>query len=513
VVAVDKISDPILAAKTYPQFLRAVALAYEDAPAVILRRPGIADQSLSYRDLESRSASLARGLLARGIGKGTRIGFIFGNGPEFVLIFSALARIGAVAIPISTLLKSNELVRVLRQADLTGLIVQRSLLGNDYADRMCEALPGLLTGHSPELRLEQTPYLRWIVSTGPDLPQTFRDFSWLSDEAGTVDESLLEEVEREVHSTDQLVEIYTSGSMALPKGVRHDHGPAIFRGHWIRAQMGLRTGEVYCPLPMFWVGGLMISLLPNMEMGVASLCSEGTPISSRYAMGSVLAPEDLAEMKQTPPFWGLGMSETLGPYALGKEFRAPGYPVCAPLDIVADRFEMRVADANGRPVADREIGEIQVRGYALSPGLHKIEREEYYTADGFYHTGDLGLVEGERVHFVGRDGDMIKSAGSNVSPAEVEMEMQALDGIHSAYVVGLPDAERGQLVAAAIVPREGSSIDPDAIQKELRQKLSPYKVPQAYILLTRDEVPMLFSNKVDRRRIRTLTAERLGRSL
>jgi acyl-CoA synthetase (AMP-forming)/AMP-acid ligase II len=172
---------------------------------------------------------------------------------------------------------------------------------------------------------------------------------------------------------------------------------------------------------------------------------------------------------------------------------------------------VRVADEDDRPVGDGEIGEIQVRGYAVTPRLHKVERSRFFTADGFYHTGDMGLVEGSRINFIGRNGDMIKTAGSNVSPAEVEGEMQQLDEVHSAYVVGLPDAQRGQLVAAAVVPREGVEIDFAALEEKLRQRLSSYKVPRAFVAITRDEVPMLFSNKVARRQIEAMLIARLGR--
>lgn len=92
------------------------------------------------------------------------------------------------------------------------------------------------------------------------------------------------------------------------------------------------------------------------------------------------------------------------------------------------------------------------------------------------------------------------------------MEMQSLDGVHSAYVVGLPDQERGQLVAAAVVPREGVKLDFAAIEAELRKRLSSYKVPRAFVEFARDEVPLLHSNKVARREVAKMLAERLGRS-
>ena len=92
------------------------------------------------------------------------------------------------------------------------------------------------------------------------------------------------------------------------------------------------------------------------------------------------------------------------------------------------------------------------------------------------------------------------------------MEMQSLDGIHSAYVVGLPDAERGQIVVAGVIPREGETLDFPGIEAELRARLSSYKVPRLYVELTHDDVPMLHSNKVSRRMIEKLLAERLGRA-
>jgi acyl-CoA synthetase (AMP-forming)/AMP-acid ligase II len=506
----DASADP-RAATTFPQMLRATAAAYGEDVAVMLQGEGIPDESVTFAGIERDSSVLARGLLARGAGKGSRIGFIYGNGPSFAVTLAAIARIGAVAIPISTMIRANELVRVLRQSDVAGLIVQRNFLGNDYAARLCDALPALRDG-GPELRIGSVPFLRWIVSTGEDLPASMRDLSFLTDTADTVTEALLLEVEAEVHPADQMVEIYTSGSMTLPKGVKHLHGPVMARNHYVARMTGRKRGaQVGAMMPMFWVGGLGLYLMSSWVAGATTVCTERTLNNSRVAMGSVLAAEDLQLMAQARPYWGLGMSETFGPYAHGDELRAPGYPLCAPLDHIADGFEVRVADEHNHQVGDGETGEIQVRGYAVTPALHKLEREGFFTPDGFYRTGDRGLVQGRRINFVGRGGDMIKTAGSNVSPAEVELEMQLLEGVHNAYVVGLPDRERGQLVVAAVIPRDGAELDFGHIQAQLKQRLSAYKVPRLYVAITREELPMLHSNKVSRRLLETLLAGKLGR--
>jgi acyl-coenzyme A synthetase/AMP-(fatty) acid ligase len=306
--------------------------------------------------------------------------------------------------------------------------------------------------------------------------------------------------------------------MALPKGVKHNHGPVLFRSHYLAGMFALQRGQQkQAMMPMFWVGGLMMWMVPNWETGVTTICTERTLSNSRMAFGSVLSEDDLAVLSKAPkPWWGLGMSETLGPYAHGDDFRAPGFPVCAPMDHFAPGYEVRIAGENDEPVGDGGSGEMQLRGYPVATGLHKLEREGYYTADGYLKTGDMCQVEdrleGRRVHFVGRDGDMIKTMGSNVSPAEVEMEMQSLEGVHNAFVVGLPDAERGQLIVAAVIARDGAELDFGAIEAQLRQRLSGYKVPRAYVAIAREDVPLLASNKIARREIATMMAAHLGRT-
>ena len=123
-------SDPA-AARTLPELIRAAAAAYGADVAIVDGDGGPDGKSYSFAELERQSARLARGLLARGVGKGSRVGFIYGNSPDFALVFAALGRIGAVAIPISTMIRAGELVRVLRQSDVGGLIVQRSFMGYD----------------------------------------------------------------------------------------------------------------------------------------------------------------------------------------------------------------------------------------------------------------------------------------------------------------------------------------------------------------------------------------------
>ena len=120
---------------------------------------------LTYRTLDAGSALLARGLLARGVSKGTRVGLWLGNGPEWVLTWAAVARCGGVGVPLSTFFSDAELAAVVRHADLHGIFIHPRFLGDDQRDRLARALPGLAALGPPPWALPAAPFLRWVVTT------------------------------------------------------------------------------------------------------------------------------------------------------------------------------------------------------------------------------------------------------------------------------------------------------------------------------------------------------------
>jgi acyl-CoA synthetase (AMP-forming)/AMP-acid ligase II len=144
-------------------------------------------------------------------------------------------------------------------------------------------------------------------------------------------------------------------------------------------------------------------------------------------------------------------------------------------------------------------------------GLHKVLPEDTFDTDGFYHTGDAGRFDEDGVlTFEARLGDMIKTAGANVTPREVEVQLEALPEVSSAFVVGLPDPVRGQNVAAALVLKPGAALDADACRARLSEVLSAYKVPRAIFVCDTAELPFTDSGKIDKRRLAALLAERRG---
>ena len=171
----------------------------------------------------------------------------------------------------------------------------------------------------------------------------------------------------------------------------------------------------------------------------------------------------------------------------------------------APGFEATVVDPEtGAPCGPNELGELHFRGPFMMEGYYGRERHETFDADGWYNTGDLVIVDDDGFfYFKGRHGDMIKTSGANVAPREVEAAILDVTGFAS-HVVGLGDAERGQIVAAAIRVPVGSQLDVDALPSELRTRLSAYKVPRQIVVLADDEVPMMSSGKLDLRALKEL---------
>jgi acyl-CoA synthetase (AMP-forming)/AMP-acid ligase II len=175
------------------------------------------------------------------------------------------------------------------------------------------------------------------------------------------------------------------------------------------------------------------------------------------------------------------MTETLGPH------------------LNPAHFDYKVVDpATGETLPDGVEGEFCVRGYGLMIGFAKREREEVFDAAGWYHTGDRSYLEDGRVFFTGRYTDMIKSAGANVAPLEVETVLQSFPDVQLAFVFGTPHTERGEEVTAVLVTENGAALDVDEIRQRARRELSAYKVPSRYHVVDRDDVPWLPSGKPDK---------------
>ncbi len=531
-----------------PELIRTRRETFGPRPLILL-----GDRRISYAEADLRSARLARGLLALGLGKGARVGVLMPNGPDWVVAWLAAARIGCVVVPINTFYKPRELGFVLRHADVHTLFCVPRHLDNDYLGRLEACAPGLASASTQTLFPRELPHLRHVVVWGGcdrTWARSERDLEAIADATPSVDAGFLAEVEREVAPADPMVIVYSSGSTADPKGAIHSHGSLIRHAYNLNSFRDLSADDrIFSPMPFFWVGGLVFTLLAAMHAGACLLCEEafdpgqtllllereratiaaGWPHYAKAMMdhpsfrqrdlssvrsGNLygVLPEDVRPRDPELRSNSLGMTETCGPHTIDRmDVDLPerlrgsfGHPVPG--------LEHKVVDPEtGATLPTGAPGEICVRGYSLMQGLHKVEREDVFDRDGFYHTGDGGFFDADGVlFFQARLGDVIKTAGANVSPREVEVLIEAMPEVQSAFVVGVADPVRGQNVAAAVVLDSGRALEVSELRERLRKDLAAYKVPRHVVFAEKAELPFTDTGKIDKRRLARLLAERIS---
>ncbi|MET0376105.1 MAG: fatty acid--CoA ligase family protein [Rhizorhabdus sp.] len=241
-----------------------------------------------------------------------------------------------------------------------------------------------------------------------------------------------------------------------------------------------------------------LQLWPHMARQIADDPSFARRDWSAVRAGSVLemiAPE--RRPRNPNPFgFAMGMTETSGPHSaamldIDDDHRGA-------MGLLAPGMEHRIVDPEtGEILAQSQPGELHVRGDTLMIGYVGRERAETFDADGWFATGDICTIRDGHLFFHGRRDAMIKTAGANVAPAEVEAALLTLPDIAEAHVIGVPDPVRGQIVGALLVPREGATLVPDIVLAAARPLLSSYKVPRRLAIIAK--APTTATNKLDRR--------------
>ncbi|HUJ66527.1 MAG TPA: class I adenylate-forming enzyme family protein [Acidimicrobiales bacterium] len=173
--------------------------------------------------------------------------------------------------------------------------------------------------------------------------------------------------------------------------------------------------------------------------------------------------------------------------------------------------ERKIVDPQtGLEVPDRDEGELLIRGYGVTQGYYKREREEVFDGDGWLHTGDRCFMVDNRPFFVGRFYEMIKTRGANVSPREVELVLEGFPEITHALVFGMAHPEHGEEVVAVIVPAPGATLEPDTIRARARRELSSYKIPTRIEIVSEEsDVPWLASGKPDKLALKARLGDRI----
>jgi len=493
------------------------------------------DETLTYRAADERSARIARALVGLGAGKGTHVGLLFPNTAEFVVAAFAAARIGAVVVPFSTFATGRELRDQLIHADVEILLAAPRYRNHDYAARIADLLG------APPSPDSAVPLLNPEL---PQLRQVIFDETALDSQADDIAPELLAALEQDVHGSDVLSLIYTSGSTSTPKGVLHTHAALLGHQRGLNEVRGLTVDDrLFCNSPFFWIGGFAYALLATLTAGSTLVCSTAEdpgrtldllervrPTTTNGFDAGVahlarhpgFAERDLSFLRRgnlyslMPPRARpadrelrhnmLGMTEAGSVLLLSDDESDQPERRRGSFGRPAPGYEIRIADPEtGDALPDGQAGELWVRGPHLMLGYHKRCREESFDADGWFHTGDLTGIDDEGfVYFLGRRGAMIKTAGADVAPVEVERAIATVTGGVVAHVVGLPDAERGRIVAAVLVSGNLPVPDETIVRERLRAELSAYKVPRRFVTVSPADLPLRAGGKIDAARLAEL---------
>jgi acyl-CoA synthetase (AMP-forming)/AMP-acid ligase II len=503
---------------------------------------------ISFKEADARSRVLARGLLAAGAMKGTNVALLYPNGVDFLVGLLAAARIGAVAMPFSTLSTPDELRGLMVNSDAAFLLAAPEFRSRKYPEVLQAAFPDLDLSKPPPLISTKAPWLKRIFFNGP--APAGRDPGWsiaaLEQMASQVDEKMLDAVEARVSPADRFVMIHTSGSTSTPKGVIHTHGALIRHIHNMNEARDFGSDRIiFTTAPWFWVAGFGFNLMASLVAGGRAVASNATEprdildvlereqVNTTNGYGRTVArlaadpsfahrnlacirhgnlyPIITAELRPRDPSLRhdtYGMSETASGLTFWNDETDQPEKYRGSCGKFLPGFEAKIVDVDsGREMAAGEPGELWIRGPFIMEGYYGRPRSTVFDADGWWHTGDVGIIDAEGFFYLkGRLGDMIKSAGANVSPREVGMVLSDLAGGTQSIVLGVPDPERGTAVAAILVTDE--AIDEAGLKKQLAQKLSSYKVPRRILRMSTPEIPTLSSGKYDMRKLTEIIQSR-----
>ena len=508
----------LLHRQTLADLLRRTAARLPDKPAL---RCG--DTAWTWAEFDALVNRLAAGLQAEKVGVGDRVAVLARNSHAFAALRFALARIGAVLVPVNFMLNADEAAYILRHAGAKLLAVDSGLAA---LGRKAAALD------------TRTERLLWLPSEQASEPLADAlNFDALAACTATPGEADI--------GRDHLLQIvYTSGTESAPKGAMLTHGAVIdqYVSCIVDGEMA-ESDTVLHALPLYHCAQLDVFLGPCVYLGCSSVITAAPtpenllPLIERHRISAFFAPPTVwIGLLRSPLFESCELSSlrkgyygaSIMPVAVMRELteRLPqmrlwnfyGQTEIAPLATVlkpedqlrkpgsagkpALNVETRVVDDDMHDVAPGRIGEIVHRSPQLLQGyFNDPERSAAAFHGGWFHSGDLAVIDGEGyITVVDRKKDMIKTGGENVASREVEEALYRLDGISEVAVVGLPHPRWIEAVTAVVVAKAGHVLSEAAVLAHAAAQLAPFKCPKAVLFV--DSLPKNPSGKLLKRELR-----------
>jgi len=465
-----------------PDWLRQRAASTPDRLALVT-----ADASLSFAALDRAADAMTGGLHAAGVARGQLVALLAANSAAYAVAVHALARLGAVLMPLNTRLAPAELAFQLQDAAARHLVADAA-----HFDVVTE-----LGGELPSVRLHRLEELNGAASGQAAAPRRHASGFDLG-EVQTV--------------------VYTSGTTGRPKGAQLTYGNHLWSALASALNLGLRDDDRWLAcLPLFHVGGLAI-LLRGVICGTTvvlhetfdpdrvsrAIDEEGVSHVSVVAnmlqrlldgrgerpfpptlrcvlLGGGPAPRPLLEAgaaRSVPVAQTYGLTEaasqvaTLSPADALRKLGSAGKPLFG--------TELRIVRDDGADCAPGEAGDILIRGPTVTPGyLNRPDETAAVLRDGWLLTGDVGHLDAEGYLYVlDRRDDLIVSGGENVYPAEVEAVLASHPAVLEAGVYALPDERWGRAPAAVVVLRADAATTGEELVAFCRERLAGFKVPR-----------------------------------
>jgi fatty-acyl-CoA synthase len=513
---------------TLAQVFRRSAHAHPDHTLVVA-----GGSRWSYAQVDARSSSLAAAMSELGLGVGDRIAIILPNRPEWIVALLACAKLGAVVIPVNPRLNYHELKYQLRHAEASAAFTVEQYDDIDFLQYFEDV--------SAEL-----PDLQYLVTVG-DEALWYDDRIFRFEDLVSSGEGRLFPEPVSAGDASDLALLYTSGTMGKPKGVRLSHRAVIETAVMTGDAIAMGSHDrVLVALPLFTIFGFGV-VVGALAVGATLVLEEefharealrlietervtvlnGVPTMFHLLMRDATFDPSRLRSLRSGIIAGGSVSEDLAgrvrewcdvEVAYGLTETGPTVAITRPGDSDDKRsttvgrplpgVEVKAVDfVSGALHGPEAVGEIAVRGPNVMLGYARMpaETRRSFTPEGFFLTGDLGIIDEDGyVRIVGRRRETILRGGYQIYPREVEDQLRAHPAVDDVCVIGVPHDILGELVCACIVPVEGAVITGEEIKEFARDTVADYKVPDLVRFF--DGFPMTGSGKVKRRELERTVA-------